>query len=80
MDEERRKLMEKFAEKLEESDLPKSLMEMDYDELYNEIMLNSEDIDALTTISEAIRMNNVLTEFEKNKLWQIIDKMMKKRG
>ena len=80
MDEERRKLMEKFAEKLKESDLPKSLMEMDYDELYNEIMLNSEDIDALTTISEAIRMNNVLTEFEKNKLWQIIDKMMKKRG
>jgi len=80
MDEERRKLMEKFVEKLKESDLPKSLMEMGYDELYNEIMLNSEDIDALTTISEAIRMNNILTEFEKDKLWEIIDRMVKKRG
>lgn len=70
------RLMKKFEEKLEDKDL----LEMSYDELYNEIMLNSDDIDTLTTIAEAVRSHPKLTDFEKEKLWEIIDKEIKKRG
>jgi len=53
---------------------------MTYDELYNEIMMNSEDIDALMTIAESIRFNERLTDWQKEKLWELIDKMATKRG
>jgi len=63
-----------------EENVETTLTKMSYDELYNEIMLNSEDIDALTTIAEAIRTHPNLTDFEREKLWEIIDKMVRKRG
>jgi len=58
----------------------KTYDEMSYDELYNEIMLNTEDIDTLMTIADLIRFNPRLTEFEKERLWDLIDKYAGKRG
>ena len=79
-DEIRKKVREAFYRKLDELGVEKSLFEMTYDELYNEIMMNSEDIDALMTIAESIRFNERLTDWQKEKLWELIDKMATKRG
>jgi len=80
MEEIKEKLREKFIEKLSELGGEKDITEMTYDEIYNEIMLNSEDVDYLMTIAEAIRFNPILTEWQKEKLWDLIDKIATKRG
>ena len=79
-DEIRKKVREAFYRKLDELGVEKELLEMSYDELYNEIIMNSEDIDALMTIAESIRFNERLTDWQKEKLWELIDKMATKRG
>jgi len=76
MDEVKQKLWKKFEEMLGGADIT----EMSYDEIYNEIVMNSEDVDALFTISEGIRFNKKLTDFEKEKLWELIDKLATIRG
>jgi len=80
MEEIRKRLDEEFRKQLEKFEAVKTYDEMSYDELYNEIMLNTEDIDTLMTIADLIRFNPRLTEFEKERLWDLIDKYAGKRG
>jgi len=70
------KLNEEFHRQLEKYVKDRGLDEMSYDELYNEIMLNSDDIDSLIIISEAIRFNEKLKDWEKDRLWELIDKLV----
>lgn len=71
---------EKFREKLSEEGVEISYDEMSYDDLVNEIIENSDETETLFLIAEGVRLNPNLTDYQKNKLIELIEKEMHKPG
>ncbi len=63
----------KLKEKVTGSDYPT------YDEYFNLIYAYKDDSEALYDLAEEIRANPNLTEDEKERLWELIDKEIKLR-
>jgi len=74
------KIKRRMIEKMTELGAEKDYTEMSYDELYNEIMMNTGDIDTLMLIAESLRFNEILTDYQREKLLELIDKYATKVG
>ena len=59
---------------IEEFEKRKDYELLTFDELFNEIIYNADDPDVLSLIAEAIRFNDNLSDFEKEELWDLIDR------